>query len=43
MAKNKSAQAMGRLSARKRKELGHDSNYYRELANKRWKKKRSKS
>ena len=27
---------MGKKSAEKRKMLGHDSNYYRKLVNKRW-------
>ena len=44
MQKNKSAQALGRLSAKKRKKLGHDSEYYRQLSKKRWAKwKKSKN
>lgn len=37
--KNKNAVALGKKSAKVRKEKnGHDSNYYRELAKKRWEK-----
>ena len=39
--KNPSASALGKLSAKKRKELGHDSDYYKKLAEKRWGKKNS--
>jgi|TARA_R100001530_G_scaffold2201_2_gene3670 hypothetical protein len=34
--KNKAAQKLGQLSAKKRKEQGHDSEYYRQLVKKRW-------
>ena len=34
--KNKNAQALGKLSAKKRKANGHDKKYYSELAKKRW-------
>jgi len=40
MQKNKAAQELGRLSAKKRKLMGHDSEYYRALVNKRWAKAR---
>lgn len=35
--KNNTASAMGKKSAKARKEKGHDSKYYSELAKKRWK------
>jgi hypothetical protein len=34
--KNKNAVKLGKLSAKKRKKLGHDKKYYSELAKKRW-------
>ena len=40
--KNKAAQKLGQLSAKKRKEQGHDSEYYRQLVLKRWKKENQK-
>lgn len=36
--KNQAAVNLGKLSAKKRKKLGHNSEYYRKLALKRWSK-----